>query len=207
MRQEERRAAQHQDAQDLERREQRLRSRALADAARVDRRQENDRRRPHAELRVRRQPERLAEVEREHARDRGDHRRLDHPQIRPAEDEAPQVAEGLADEDVESAGARVRDRELGQNERPGEREQPAQDPGAEHERQRAELLRDRMRRAEDPRADDVADGDRGGGVEADLAQRQGGCGRAGLGHGHVGNTIPGSAARGLRLVRRTGRRL
>ena len=182
----ERSCAQAQDADHLGGREQRLGSRALARAQHVDPGEEQDGEGARAELRALRQVQRLAEVEREHARDRSNHGRLDHPQVGPAEDEAGRVAERLADVDVEAAGLGVRHRQLGERERAADREDAAQDPGGEHDREAREVLRHAVRRAEDPGADDVAHRDRGRGVEADLAlELDLGAGRGVGGRGHA----------------------
>src|SRR5262245_3211377 len=130
--------------------------------------------------------EHLAEVEREHAGDRGNHRRLDDPEVGPAEHEPARVAERLADEYVESAGPGMRDRQLRQHQRAADREHPAHHPGEQDDPEARKVLRHRVGRAEDPGADDVGDRDSGRGVGADLAPTlEPGTDRDGVGSGQA----------------------
>ncbi len=145
-----------------------LGGRPLPHAQPVHEGEEADGGQPNRKLRAGRPPGRLTGVDREDARDRRDHGRLDHRERGPAEDEREPPAEPLPDEAVEAAGLRVRHRDLGEDEGSRHREESAHDPRRQHQRLGVKLAGHGVRRPEDAGADDASDRHRGRGVEADL---------------------------------------
>ena len=59
--------------------------------------------------------------------------RLDDQELRPAEEERPEIAEGLAEEDVLPAGVREHGGQFGAGNGPEDGEQPAEDPQADQD--------------------------------------------------------------------------
>ena len=109
--------------------------------------------------------ERLLEhvVERlgEHGRQRRDGRRADDPELDPAPEEPGHPAVAFAEEDVVAAGPREQDRDLGERQRPEQREHAAEDPHGHRQAELGDVLGDVAALLEDARADDGADDDGG----------------------------------------------
>ena len=113
----------------------------------------------------------LAEAGHQHAEVLGEGNRhggieavLDDQELRPAEEERPEVAVGFAEEDVLAPGVRIHGGQLRAGDRAEHGEQAAEDPQANQQPRRLDPLGHDRQPDEDARADHRADHD-GGRVE------------------------------------------